>query len=204
MIRGTMPGMKPGTILGHEGVGVVEEVGAQVRNLKPGDRVVVPSTIACGSCSYCRAGYHAQCDTANPNGRQAGTALFGGPGTTGPFNGLQAEYRVPADKFSQLAEFDGSVVVERTAGEVSARCHDEQANFLALNLMHDIVTGAKNVQEARDYYAKEFADLRRNKPTPYMERLHFAPGGPDAADPDVRIRSDEDLQRAAEEGEKRA
>lgn len=96
MIRGTMPGMELGTILGHEGVGVVEEVGAQVRNLKPGDRVVIPSTIACGSCSYCRAGYHAQCDTANPNGPQAGTAFFGGPGTTGPFNGLQAEYaRIP-------------------------------------------------------------------------------------------------------------
>jgi hypothetical protein len=53
------------------------------------------------------------------------------------------DYRVPVDKFTQLAEFDGSVIVERTAGEVSARCHDEQANFLALNLMHDIVTGAR-------------------------------------------------------------
>jgi hypothetical protein len=55
-------------------------------------------------------------------------------------------YRVPVDKFTPLAEFDGSVVAERTAGEVSARCHDEQANFLALNLMHDIVIGAKNAQ----------------------------------------------------------
>src|SRR3954468_8887716 len=68
MIRGTMPGMVPGTILGHEAVGTVEEVGNQVRNLKRGDRVVVPSTIACGYCSYCRSGYFAQCDHANPNG----------------------------------------------------------------------------------------------------------------------------------------
>src|SRR5205807_1976869 len=56
MIRGTMAGMKPGTILGHEGVGVVEEVGSSVRNFRPGDRVVIPSTIGCGNCSYCRAG----------------------------------------------------------------------------------------------------------------------------------------------------
>ncbi|HLI18709.1 MAG TPA: zinc-dependent alcohol dehydrogenase [Rhodanobacteraceae bacterium] len=96
MIRGTMPGMKEGTVMGHEGVGVVEEVGDQVRNLARGDRVVVPSTIACGYCSYCRAGYYSQCDNANPNGRLAGSAFYGGPKATGPFNGMQAEYvRVP-------------------------------------------------------------------------------------------------------------
>jgi threonine dehydrogenase-like Zn-dependent dehydrogenase len=96
LIRGTLPGMKPGTVLGHEAVGVVEEVGRDARNLRPGDRVVVPSTIGCGCCTYCRAGYCAQCDIANPNGPGAGTAFFGGPESTGPFNGLQAEFaRVP-------------------------------------------------------------------------------------------------------------
>jgi threonine dehydrogenase-like Zn-dependent dehydrogenase len=96
MVRGTMPGMKEGTVMGHEGVGVVEEVGSAVRNLSPGDRVVIPSTIGCGYCSYCRAGCYAQCDNANPNGPRAGTAFFGGPEATGPFNGMQAEYvRVP-------------------------------------------------------------------------------------------------------------
>lgn len=113
------------------------------------------------------------------------------------------DYRVPPDKFTALAEFDGSVIAERTAGEVSARCHDEQANFLALNLMNDIVTDAKTVQEAREYYAKEFADYRRKKPTPYMERLHFTPGDRSAADPDTRVLSDEDLEQAVKEGESR-
>jgi threonine dehydrogenase-like Zn-dependent dehydrogenase len=96
MVRGTLPGMVPGTILGHEGVGIVEEIGSEVRNLSPGDRVVIPSTIACGYCSYCRSGYYAQCDHANPNGSLAGTAFFGGPRETGPFDGLQAEFaRIP-------------------------------------------------------------------------------------------------------------
>ncbi|KAJ3049195.1 hypothetical protein HK102_012544, partial [Quaeritorhiza haematococci] len=84
MVRGTMPGMVPGTILGHEGVGVIEEVGPGVRDFKVGDRVVVPSTICCGTCAYCTAGYQSQCDTANPNGKQAGTAFFGGPPPPGP------------------------------------------------------------------------------------------------------------------------
>lgn len=96
MIRGTFAGMKPGTILGHEGVGVIEEVGPNVRNLRVGERVVIPSTVACGYCSYCRSGYYSQCDNANPNGPAAGTAFFGGPETTGPLNGLQAEFaRIP-------------------------------------------------------------------------------------------------------------
>jgi len=95
-IRGTVPGMEAGTIIGHEAVGTVEEVGRGVRNLVPGDRVVIPSTIGCGYCSYCRAGYYSQCDNANPHGKRAGTAFYGGPKTTGPFNGLQAERaRIP-------------------------------------------------------------------------------------------------------------
>lgn len=117
-IRGTMESMKPGTVLGHEGVGVVEAVGSDVRNLQVGDRVVIPSTIACGYCSYCRAGYYAQCDNANPHGKQAGTAFYGGPEQTGPFNGLQAEKaRVPM----------ASVNLVKLPDEIS----DEQAIMLS-------------------------------------------------------------------------
>jgi threonine dehydrogenase-like Zn-dependent dehydrogenase len=95
-VRGTVPGMKKGTVLGHEGVGVVEALGDEVRNLEIGERVLIPSTVGCGTCSYCRAGYYAQCDNANPNGASAGTAFFGGPAESGPLNGLQAEKaRIP-------------------------------------------------------------------------------------------------------------
>lgn len=96
MVRGTMPGMKHGTIMGHEAVGIVQSVGTGVANFKPGDRVVVCSTIGCGKCLFCEAGEFASCDKANPNGPEAGTAFFGGPKLTGPFNGLQAEKaRIP-------------------------------------------------------------------------------------------------------------
>ena len=93
-VRGTLTGMKPGRILGHEGVGTVQETGAAVTNFAAGDRVLLLSTVACGYCSYCRAGYYSQCDHANPNG--PGTAFFGGPESAGGLDGMQAEFvRVP-------------------------------------------------------------------------------------------------------------
>ena len=111
------------------------------------------------------------------------------------------DYRVAPEHFTPLAQYDGSVMVERTTGEVSARCHDEEANTLALNLMHDIVTGEKDVQQARDYYAKEFLDARRKEPTPYMDGLRFEPQPAGAAaDPDERVLSDEQLRQAEAEG----
>lgn len=95
-VRGTVGPMKKGTILGHEAVGIVESVGKSVRNLSVGERVIVPSTVACGYCPMCRKGAYSQCDVANPNGPGAGTTFFGGPSSTGPLQGCQAEYvRVP-------------------------------------------------------------------------------------------------------------
>ncbi|WAP50689.1 glutathione-dependent formaldehyde dehydrogenase [Arthrobacter sp. ATA002] len=95
-IRGTMAPMQEGTILGHEAVGVITEVGDKVRGFSPGDRVLVNSTISCGACRHCRMGQTAQCDISNPRGPEAGTSFFGGPESTGPVNGLQAEYaRIP-------------------------------------------------------------------------------------------------------------
>jgi hypothetical protein len=109
------------------------------------------------------------------------------------------DYQVPPSKFSDLARFDGSVVAKRTVGELSATCHDEEANRLALNLAHEIVAGRRDVDAAREYYAKEFLDARRKQPTPYMERFRFEPksGTPDG---DRRVLSDDELEKAQDEG----
>lgn len=112
-------------------------------------------------------------------------------------------YRVPLEKYGDIARFDGSVVVHRTAGEMSARCHDEEANFLALNLAHDIVRGRRTVQEAKDYYAHEFLAYREKEPTPYMEGLRFTPES-HAGDPDRPVLSDEQLEAAVAKGKAKA
>lgn len=105
------------------------------------------------------------------------------------------DYQVPPALYADIARFDGSVMLERTTGEASARCHDEQANRLALNLMHDIATGAKNVDDARQYYAKEFLAGKGDGPTPYMDKFNFAPMA-SPADPDQRLLSDAQLDDA--------
>jgi threonine dehydrogenase-like Zn-dependent dehydrogenase len=93
-VRGTMTGMVDGTVTRPSAS--CGRSGRACGTCGPGDCVVIPSTIGCGYCSYCRAGYYAQCDNANPNGSDAGTCFFGGPQTTGPVNGLQAQYaRIP-------------------------------------------------------------------------------------------------------------
>jgi threonine dehydrogenase-like Zn-dependent dehydrogenase len=94
-VRGSFGEMEPGTILGHEGVGIIEETGKNVRNVRKGDRVVIPSTIACGTCSYCRASFYSKCDNANKVDPRS-TAFFGGPKGAGGIQGLQAQFaRVP-------------------------------------------------------------------------------------------------------------
>jgi hypothetical protein len=108
------------------------------------------------------------------------------------------QHSVPAQRATEIVEFDGSVVVNRTRGELSARCHDEEANFLALNLAHDITEGKKTVQQAREYYAHEFLAYRKKEPTPYMEGHRFEPNGD--RDPDDRVLSDEQLKEAVEAG----
>ncbi len=84
------------------------------------------------------------------------------------------DHKVPVSKFADLAAYDGSVTVRRTDGELSAKCDKEGANFLAINLAHDVLTGKKTVAAARSFYAnaiKEFA--LQNKMSPYMKSFQF-------------------------------
>ena len=94
------------------------------------------------------------------------------------------DYRVPPDMVDELAMYDGSVVVERTKGTMSARCDKEEANFLALNLAHDIITDKRTVEEARRFYADAVAASMRGEKPPYMQKLQFQPARGSAGDPD--------------------
>ncbi|MEW5929881.1 MAG: zinc-dependent alcohol dehydrogenase [Gemmatimonadota bacterium] len=138
---GYIPFMKPGDILGHEFMGEVMEVGPEVRNLKVGDRVVVPFTISCGSCFFCKRDLWSLCDNSNTNAEMAEkvfghptAALFGYSHLTGGYAGGQAEYaRVPYADVGPLKIPDGMA--------------DEQVVFLT-----DIFpTG---------YMAAEYCDIR--------------------------------------------
>jgi threonine dehydrogenase-like Zn-dependent dehydrogenase len=103
LFDGFIPTMESGDVLGHEFMGIVEEVGKEVTNLKRGDRVVVPFTIACGQCFFCKKQLWSACDNTNPNAHlmeaaygYSGSALFGYSHMMGGYAGGQAQYaRVP-------------------------------------------------------------------------------------------------------------
>ncbi|MGX1564944.1 zinc-dependent alcohol dehydrogenase [Streptomyces sp. NPDC055506] len=102
------PFMTPGDILGHEPMGIVEEVGAGVPDLQAGDRVVVPFQIACGNCWMCLTGLPTQCETTQVSGEGMGAALFGYTRLYGSVPGAQAEYlRVPQAQFGPIKVPEG-------------------------------------------------------------------------------------------------
>lgn len=138
---GVIPSMEHGDIVGHETMGEVVEVGSDNKALKVGDRVVVPFTIACGECFFCKRGYYSGCERSNPNREKAAklwgnspAGLFGYSHLLGGFSGGQAEYmRVPYADAGPIKVPDG--------------LSDEQVLFLS-----DIFpTG---------YMAAEFCDIK--------------------------------------------
>jgi threonine dehydrogenase-like Zn-dependent dehydrogenase len=102
------PFLTEGDILGHEPMGIVEEVGAEVTNIKPGDRVVIPFNISCGHCFMCDRKLFAQCETTQVGEEGMGASLFGYTKLYGSVPGGQAEYlRVPQAQFGPIKVPEG-------------------------------------------------------------------------------------------------
>ncbi|MEV4513366.1 alcohol dehydrogenase catalytic domain-containing protein [Dactylosporangium sp. NPDC049525] len=102
------PFMAEGDILGHEPMGVVQEVGSAITHLRVGDRVVIPFNISCGHCYMCRQGLMTQCETTQVRAEGKGAALFGYTRLYGQVPGGQAEYlRVPQAQFGPVKVPDG-------------------------------------------------------------------------------------------------
>ena len=95
LYHGLVPDTRVGQVFGHEFVGVVDEIGSEVKHLKVGDRVIVPFNIACGECYFCVKGLFGNCHNVNPQATATG-GIYGYSHTTGGYDGGQAEYvRVP-------------------------------------------------------------------------------------------------------------
>ena len=97
------------------------------------------------------------------------------------------DYHVPAEKFDEIARFDGSCLLDRTAGEAAARCDSEAANIVSLNLMHEIVTDKISVDEARKKLGEIKIAYTLGRPAPYAEQLQFAVPDGGTEDEDERV-----------------
>jgi len=96
-------------------------------------------------------------------------------------------YKVPVDKYDDMAAYDGSVILERTKGEMSARCDAEGANFLAINLGNDVATGKKSTEQARAYYTQAMKTFKETgQMDPYMKGFVFAVPSGGTEDPDMK------------------
>lgn len=97
------------------------------------------------------------------------------------------EFKVPTDKVGELAEFDGSIIVDRTRGTIGARCDTEAHNLLALNLAYDVINGKKNAEQARKEYGEIAMSMKKTGTTPdYAAKLNFQPM-PNSGDTDMAL-----------------
>lgn len=108
------------------------------------------------------------------------------------------DYQVPPERADEIVTFDGSVTIRRTRGELSAECHGEPANFLAINLAHDILKGDKSVEEARDVYSEIYARKEAGDEPDYITGLQFDPPEGDQRDPDETTLTEEHERKAQE------
>jgi hypothetical protein len=94
------------------------------------------------------------------------------------------DYPVPPDKFDELAAYDGSIIAERTRGELAARCDMEKVNFLALKLANDLVTGIRSLAQARQFYAEV---VQEKRPSEYLQEVRFQVPRTAQGDPDRQL-----------------
>lgn len=94
------------------------------------------------------------------------------------------DYQADPAQYAAIAQYDGSVVLQRTVGEMSARCDKEEMNFLALNLANDIATGKKTTNEARDFYTQTVIAFSKGEQPPYVQKLQFTVPKGGTGDPD--------------------
>ena len=94
------------------------------------------------------------------------------------------DYQAPLEMYDELAVYDGSVIVERTKGEISARCDKEEMNFLAINLANDVAIGERTPDEARQFYAETAMAFMEGTSDPYVEGFVFEVPEGGTADPD--------------------
>lgn len=107
-------------------------------------------------------------------------------------------YKVPVEKFNDLARFDGSVIVDRTKGTLSARCDKEEMNVLALNLANDIITGKKTVEEARGYFERTAMKFKDGGTDPYLQGLQFNVSKTETGDRDMPATKMKELKEPKE------
>jgi hypothetical protein len=94
------------------------------------------------------------------------------------------DYRVLTDKYDEVARYDGSILMDRTRGELSVRCENEASNLIAVNVAHEVFSGKRSVTEAREFMAKTVNAHKKGEVQPYAQRLQFTVIKGATADPD--------------------
>lgn len=97
------------------------------------------------------------------------------------------DYKMPINKINEITAFNGSVVYKRTDGEIIVKCENEANNYLTLNLVHEIITGKKSIDEARLFYGETTMALMKGLTSDYAEKLLFQVENGKTTDTDVQL-----------------